>query len=111
MNTEQSFLEYAKEAKQKFLAHIEKMKPELYTNDRVQIENFVIAYDQLFDSVEAGTTISNYPLNKPEQVNWFIVNILRGLDDEQKRQLFNFLISRNFWGVMETKTETLISPI
>ena len=45
MNTD--FFDYLKNAREKFLSHVEIMKPSLHSKDRVEIEDFVIAYDQV----------------------------------------------------------------
>ena len=56
---EKDFKNYIEKEKINFLNHIEIMKPNLYTKDKVIFENFVIAYDQMFNALMEASRISS----------------------------------------------------
>jgi hypothetical protein len=46
------FKEYLENARESFQKHIEIMKPSLYSKDRVCMENIILAYDQMFETLK-----------------------------------------------------------
>jgi hypothetical protein len=56
---EEIFKHHIEKAKAEFLNQVELMKPTLYSRDRVVFENFVIAYDNMFNALTEANKISS----------------------------------------------------
>jgi len=56
---EEIFKNHIETARADFMKQVELMKPQLYTKDRVVFENFVLAYDLMFDALTEANKISS----------------------------------------------------